>query len=63
MISSAGAEFFVEAPNASDSIEEQFGRRNPLEKGRFRLQVDRQAAEEASLAIKRACRILHVAVF
>lgn len=65
MISAAGAEFFVEAPNASDSIEEQLGRRKPPEKGRFRLQVDRQtkvscatreAAEEASLAIKRAIR-------
>ena len=46
--------------------------RKPPEKGRFRLQVDRQtkrsyatreAAEEASLAIKRAYPILHVAVF
>ena len=61
-----------EAPDASDSIEEQFGRRKPPEKGRFRLQVDRQtkgsyatreAAEEASLAIKRAYPILHVSVF
>lgn len=72
MISAAGAEVFVEAPNASGSIEEQFGRRKPPEKGRFRLQVDRQtkgsyttrgAAEEASLAIKRGYPILHAAVF
>jgi hypothetical protein len=61
-----------EVPDAPESIEEQFGRRKPPEKGRFRLQVDRQtkgsyttreAAEEASLAIKRAFPILHVAVF
>jgi hypothetical protein len=61
-----------DTPDTPDSIEEQFGRRKPPEKGRFRLQVDRQtkgsyatreAAEEASLAIKRAYPILHVAVF
>ena len=52
--------------------EEPFGRRKPPEKGRFRLQVDRQtkgsyltreAAEEAGLAIKRGFPILHVSVF
>jgi hypothetical protein len=52
--------------------EELFGRRKPPEKGRFRLQVDRQtkgsyltreAAEEAGLAIKRGFPILHVSVF
>jgi hypothetical protein len=52
--------------------EELFGRRKLPEKGRFRLQVDRQtkdsyltreAAEEAGLAIKRGSPILHVTVF
>jgi hypothetical protein len=61
-----------EAPDTGVSIEEQFGQRKAPEKGRYRLQVDRQtkgsyttreAAEEASLAIKRAYPILHVAVF
>src|SRR5262249_4291663 len=61
-----------EAPDTDGAIEELFGRRKPPEKGRFRLQVDRQtkgsyptreAADEAGLAIKRAFPILHVAVF
>lgn len=52
--------------------EELFGRRKPPEKGRFRLQVDRQtkgsyptreAAEEAGLAIKSRFPILYVSVF
>jgi hypothetical protein len=60
-----------DAPEAEVS-EELFGRRKPPEKGRFRLQVDRQtkgsyltreAAEEAGLAIKSRFPILHVAVF
>ena len=38
-----------EAPDASDSIEEQFGRRKPPEKGRFRLQVDRQDRKSTRL--------------
>ena len=60
-----------DAPEAEVS-EELFGRRKPPEKGRFRLQVDRQtkgsyltreAAEEAGLAIKSRFPILHVSVF
>lgn len=52
--------------------EQLFGRRKPPEKGRFRLQVDRQtkgsyltreAAEEAGLAIKSRFPILYVSVF
>ena len=61
-----------DAPNAEGAIEELFGRRKPPEKGRFRLQVDRQtkasyltreAAKEAGIAIKQAFPIVHVAVF
>jgi hypothetical protein len=61
-----------ETPDAEQATEELFGRRKPPEKGRFRLQVDRQtkasyltreAAEEAGLAIKRGFPILHVSVF
>lgn len=60
-----------DAPQA-ETTEELFGRRKPPEKGRFRLQVDRQtkgsyptreAAEEAGRAIKDRFPILHVAVF
>src|SRR4051812_28836157 len=49
-----------------------FGQQKPKEKGRFRLQVDRQtkaayttleAAEAAGLAIKRGFPILYVSVF
>ena len=61
-----------DAAGPEGAIEELFGRRKPPEKGRFRLQVDRQtkgsyltreAAEEAGLAIKRGFPILHVSVF
>jgi hypothetical protein len=61
-----------DAPDREGAIEVLFGRRKPPEKGRFRLQVDRQtkgsyltreAAEEAGLAIKRGFPILHVSVF
>jgi hypothetical protein len=61
-----------DAPEADEAIEELFGRRKPPEQGRFRLQVDRQtkgsyaereAAEEAALAIKRGFPILHVSVY
>jgi hypothetical protein len=60
-----------DAPEVEVS-EELFGRRKPPEKGRFRLQVDRQtkgsyltreAADEAGLAIKSRFPILHVAVY
>ncbi len=61
----------VDAPQVQAS-DELFGRRKPPEKGRFRLQVDRQTkgsyltrsdAEEAGVAIKSRFPILHVAVF
>ncbi len=61
----------ADAPDVEVS-EELFGRRKPPEKGRFRLQVDRQtkgsyltreAAAEAGLAIKSRFPILHVSVF
>jgi hypothetical protein len=62
----------VDAPDVQASGDELFGRRKPPEKGRFRLQVDRQtkgsyltreAAEQAGIAIKSSFPIVHVAVF
>jgi hypothetical protein len=65
----------VRAPEdreAEPSVQDLLGQQAAPEKGRYRLQVDRQtkasyptqkAAQEAGLAIKRAFPIVHVAIF
>jgi hypothetical protein len=62
----------VEAAEAEPSAQDFLGQQAAPEKGRYRLQVDRQtkasyptqkAAQEAGLAIKRAFPIVHVAIF
>ena len=62
----------AESPEAELSAHDLLGQQAAPEKGRYRLQVDRQtkasyptqkAAQEAGLAIKRAYLILHVAIF
>ena len=59
-------------PDEEEAVEERVGQQKRLERGQFRLQVDRQtkrsfatyeAAEEVGMAIKKSYPILQVTVY
>ncbi len=72
MISRNESKRITMRPDKEEAVEERVGQQKRLERGQFRLQVDRQtkqlyatyeAAEEAGMAIKKNYPILQVAVY